>query len=73
MKVGVACWSLTAVVYVFGIYDELEGPRDMKIGTWIINDMQMLLKKFDPIRPNGGAVTWRVNFKWLSPPRYECC
>ena len=30
------------------IYGELEGPRDTELGMLCINDVQMLLQKFDP-------------------------
>ena len=48
VKVGVACASLTVIFGVLLIYGRLEGPRDMKLGTWTINDVQILHKKFGP-------------------------
>ena len=39
--------SLTIIVCILLIYGELEGPRDMKLGTLSINDIQMQLQKFD--------------------------
>ena len=57
MKVGVAYSSLTIIVCVLLIYGELEGLRDMKLGMLSINDIQMLLRKFDPNLSDGGAIT----------------
>ena len=50
------------------IYGKLEGPRDTKLGTLSINDVQMLFQKFDPNPSDGGAITLGVNFQRLSPP-----
>ena len=49
----IAYSSLTIIVCILFIYGELEGPRDMTLGTLSINDVQMLLQKFDPIRQMG--------------------
>ena len=57
MKVGVAYSSLGIVIYVLLIFGELEGPRDTKPGTLSMNDVQMVLKKFEPNPPDGGAIT----------------
>ena len=57
MKAGVAYSSLTIIVCILLIYGELEGPRDTKLGTLSINDVQMLLQKFDPNLSDGGAIT----------------
>ena len=57
MKVGVAYSSLGIVIYVLLIFGELEGPRDTKTGTLSMNDVQMVLKKFEPNPPDGGAIT----------------
>ena len=57
MKAGVAYSSLTINVCVLLIYGELEGLRDMKLGMLSINDIQMLLQKFDPNLSDGGAIT----------------
>ena len=54
---GVAYSSLTITVYFLLIYGELEGPRDTKLGMLSINDVQMLLQKFDPNPSDGGAIT----------------
>ena len=52
-----ASLSLASIVCVLLIYGELEGPRDRKLGTLSINDVQMLLKTFDPNTSDGGAIT----------------
>ena len=39
------------------IYSKLEGPRDMKLGTLYINDVQMLLQILDLNPSDGGAIT----------------
>ena len=57
MKVGMAYWSLTIIVCVLIIYGEIEGPRDTKLGTFSINDVQLLLQIFDPNLSDGGAMT----------------
>ena len=49
--------SLTIIVCILLIYGELEGPRDMKLGTLTINDIQMLLQECDPNQSDGGAIT----------------
>ena len=54
---GVAYSSLTIIVCVLLIYGKLEGPRDMKVGTVRINDIQILRQKFDPNPSHGGAIT----------------
>ena len=54
---GVAYSSLTMIVGVLLIYGELEGPRKTKLSTLSINDVQMLLQKFDPNLSDGGAIT----------------
>ena len=57
MKVGVAYSSLTIIVCVLLIQGELEGPRDTKLVMLSMNDVQMLLQKFDPNPSDGGAIT----------------
>ena len=54
---GVAYSSLTMIVGVLLIYGELEGPRKTKLSKLSINDVQMLLQKFDPNLSDGGAIT----------------
>ena len=54
---GVAYSSLTIIVYILLIYGELEGLRDMELGTLSINDVHMLLQKLDPNLSDGGAIT----------------
>ena len=56
---GMAYSSLTIIVCILLIYGELEGPRDAKLGMLSINDVQMLLQKFDP-NPSDGALLQRV-------------
>ena len=53
---GVAYSSLTIIVCVLLIYGGLEGPRDTKLGTLSINEIQMLLQKFYPNQSDGSAV-----------------
>ena len=57
VKLAVAYLSLTIIVYILRIYGELEGPRDTKLGTLSINDVQILLQKFDPNPSGGDAIT----------------
>ena len=49
--------SSTIIACVLLSYGKLEGPRDMKLGSLSINDVQMLLQKFDPNPSDGGALT----------------
>ena len=52
---GHGLFVITINVCVLLIYGKLEGPRDTKLGTWSINDIQMLLQKFDP-NPSDGEL-----------------
>ena len=45
------------IVCILLIYGKLEGPRDIQLGMLSVNDVQMLLQKFDPNLSDGGAIT----------------